>query len=363
MRKLEKLTIQGFKSIRDQTLALAPLNILIGANGVGKSNFVGVFRLLREIVTQNLAGYTATKGGPDALLHFGRKHTDTLHINLDFAEGNRANGYSVDLVPTQDNRLIIAREQAFYHEREKYREPYELDIGLHSDESQLRAHSHLCARQALQDLEGYRIYHFHDTGATAPMKQLCEIDDNRFLRANADNLPAYLYFLAQRHPDNFATIEGAVRQVAPFFDRFDLAPSRLNPSRIQLEWKERGRDAFFKASALSDGSLRFICLATLLLQPAPPGLILLDEPELGLHPAAITDLASMMSAAASQIQIIAATQSVTLINQFTPEDVWTVERDDGQSVFKQLSSEDMSAWSDEYSLGELWEKNIIGARP
>lgn len=363
MRKLEKLTIQGFKSIRDQTLELASLNLLIGANGVGKSNFIGVFKLLHEIVTQNLAAYTTIKGGPDALLHFGRKHTDTLHIDLEFSESGYAHGYFVDVVPTEDNRLVILKEIASYGEGGQRIKLNQTVVSTLSDESKLRTHYHQSAQQVLCDLESYRIHHFHDTSASAPMKQLCELDDNRYLRANAENLAAYLYWIQQTHPDNFATIEGTVRQIAPFFDRFDLAPSRLNPSRIQLEWKERGRDAFFKASALSDGSLRFICLATLLLQPEPPRLILLDEPELGLHPAAITVLAAMMSAAASRIQIIAATQSVTLINQFTPEQVWAVEREDGQSVFKQLASEDMSAWSDEYSLGELWEKNIIGARP
>lgn len=363
MRKLEKLSIRGLKSIRDQTLELAPLNLLIGANGVGKSNFVGAFQLLHEIVTQNLAVYTATKGGPDALLHFGRKHTEELHIDLVFSEGNYANGYSVDLIPTEDNKFRIRKETAFYQERANDLTPYDIEISTLSEESKLRTHPHICARRVLQDLESYRIYHFHDTSATAPMKQLCEVDDNRFLRPNAENLAAYLYWIQQTHPDHFATLEGTVRQIAPFFDRFDLAPSRLNPSRIQLEWKERGRDAFFRASALSDGTLRFICLATLLLQPELPRLILLDEPELGLHPAAIAVLAGMVSAATSQAQIVAATQSVTLINQFTPEQVWAVEREDGQSVFKQLSSKDMSAWSDEYSLGELWEKNLLGARP
>ncbi|PRP94872.1 AAA family ATPase [Enhygromyxa salina] len=359
MRKLEKLTIRGFKSIRDQTLQLMPLNILIGANGVGKSNLIGVFQLLREIVAENLAAYTATKGGPDAVLHFGRKHTERLHIGLDFADGAVTNSYAVDLIPTEDNRFVIESETASYRERDNDPRSHDLPISSYSSESKLRTHSHRCAQQVLDDLEGYRVFHFHDTSASAPMKQLCEIDDNRFLRANAENLPAYLYFLAQKHPDSFATIEGAIRQVAPFFDRFELAPSRLNPSRIQLEWKERGRDAFFKASALSDGSLRFICLAALLLQPEPPRLILLDEPELGLHPAAITVLAGMMSAAASRIQIIAATQSVTLINHFTPAQVWAVEREGGQSVFKQLSAEDMSAWSDSAISGR---NDVTGSR-
>jgi predicted ATPase len=363
VRTLEHITIRGFKSIRDQTLALGPLNLLIGANGAGKSNLIEVFRLLREIVTQNLAAYTAIKGGPDALLHFGRKATPRLHLSLEFVEGTRSNGYTIELAPTEGNELVVHSEQARYHERERFSKPFDLPLGGSASESNLRDNSELCARQILADLESYRVYHFHDTSSSSAMKQLCDVDDNRFLREDAANLAAYLYFLQAKHPNVFSTIEGTIRQVAPFFDRFTLAPSRLNESRIQLEWKERGRDAYFKASALSDGTLRFICLATLLLQPQLPGLIVLDEPELGLHPAAITLLADMMSAAATRTQLLAATQSVTLVDQFEPQQVWAVDREDGQSTFRRLGDSDMSAWTDEYSLGELWQKNVVGARP
>jgi predicted ATPase len=363
VRILEQLTIRGFKSIRGQKLALGPLNLLIGANGAGKSNLVAVFQLLREIVTQNLAAYTAIKGGPDALLYFGRKTTPQMHLSLEFVEGLSSNGYTIELVPTEGNELVVDSEIARYHERGRYPRPYDLPLGGGTSESKLRDNSDLCARQILADLESYRVYHFHDTSSSSAMKQLCDVDDNRFLREDAANLAAYLYFLQAKHPNVFATIEGSIRQVAPFFDRFTLAPSRLNESRIQLEWKERGRDAYFKASSLSDGTLRFICLATLLLQPQLPGLIVLDEPELGLHPAAIALLADMMSAAATRTQLIAATQSVTLVDQFEPEQVWAVDREDGQSTFKRLSDTDMSAWTDDYSLGELWQKNVVGARP
>ena len=158
-------------------------------------------------------------------------------------------------------------------------------------------------------------------------------------------------------------IQDTIRQIAPFFEGFRLEPSRLNPDKIRLEWREKGSETYFNAHALSDGTLRFMCLATLLLQPTMPNVILLDEPELGLHPAAISLLADLLLSAAQRTQILVATQSVTLVNQFTPESVWVVERGDRHSVFKRLETADMSTWLDEYSLGELWEKNIIGGRP
>ena len=154
-----------------------------------------------------------------------------------------------------------------------------------------------------------------------------------------------------------------MRQIAPFFERFNLEPSRLAPDKIRLEWKEKGNDAYFNASSFSDGTLRFLCLTTLLLQPQLPAVVLLDEPELGLHPAAVTLLADLLSSAATRTQIIVATQSVTLVNLFEPESVWTVDRADSQSVFRHLSQQDMSTWLDDYGLGEMWEKNILGARP
>jgi predicted ATPase len=195
------------------------------------------------------------------------------------------------------------------------------------------------------------------------MKQMGDVADNRFLRADSGNLAAFLYRLQEKEPDYFRNIEDTVRQIGPFFGGFKLAPSALNEEKIRLEWYERGSDTYFNASALSDGTLRFMCLATLLLQPMLPSLILIDEPELGLHPAAIQLLAGLLQSAATRTQLIVATQSVTLVNQLLPEHVWVVEREDGQSLFRQLQAADMSSWLEDYGLGELWEKNILGGRP
>jgi predicted ATPase len=213
------------------------------------------------------------------------------------------------------------------------------------------------------DLESYRVYHFHDTSDTAAVKGTCDVEDNRVLHPQAENLAAFLYWMQQKQPDHFANIQDTLRQIAPFFQEFRLAPSKLNESKIRLEWKEKGSDAYFNASSFSDGTLRFLCLATLLLQPQLPAVVLLDEPELGLHPAAVALLADLLSSAATRTQVIVATQSVTLVNQFEPESVWAVDRADNQSVFRHLSQQDMAAWVDDYGLGELWEKNILGARP
>ena len=363
MRTLEKLTIKNFKSIREQTLELGKLNVFIGGNGVGKSNLIGAFRFLREIVNQNLAGYTGTKGGADTLLYFGKKKSPEMSFRLEFGEGDVGNAYAVKLKPTDDGGFIIAQEIAYYHERKHYPLPFNLVTTSSSKESNLKTEKHICAREAMSDLDSYRVYHFHDTSDTAAVKDFCDVEDNRVLRPQAENLAAFLYWMQEKQPDHFANIRDTLRQIAPFFEEFRLAPSKLNEGKIRLEWKEKGSDAYFNASSLSDGTLRFLCLATLLLQPTLPTVVLLDEPELGLHPAAVTLLADLLSSAATRTQVIVATQSVTLVNQFEPDSVWAVDRQDNQSVFRHLSQADMTTWLDDYGLGELWEKNILGARP
>lgn len=365
-RKLEKLRIRGFKSIRDQELLLGDLNVFIGGNGSGKSNLIEVFRFLREITNENLAHYTAQKGGGDALLYFGRKTTRQIELFLEYSLDpplDTSNSYRIDLAPTDEDGLFVANEVASYHERGKYPQPYALILSRGSPEARLGRANHVAARQVRGDLDSSLVYHFHDTSDTSAMRSASDVEDNRYLRPRAENLPAFLYYLEQMRPQHFANIESVVRSVAPFFGRFRLAPSRLNPEKIRLEWSEKGDDGYFGASALSDGTLRFMCLATLLLQPTLPRLILLDEPELGLHPAAINVLSGLLRSAATQTQIIAATQSVTLVNQLDLTELWAVDREDQQSTFRPLRSADMSSWLDEYSVGDLWEKNLLGARP
>jgi predicted ATPase len=364
MRTLEKLTIKNFKSIREQTLALGRLNVFIGGNGAGKSNLIEVFRFLREIVNQNLAGYVGVKGGADTLLYFGRKETPEMSFRLEFGPSDTVIAYQLILRGTEDDSLLIKSENVSDYRLGKNDSVVPSPpISSFSKESNLKADVSEYSERAFKDLKNYRVYHFHDTSENATVKGVVDLHDNRFLRPQAENLAAFLYWMQQKKPDHFGNVQDTVRQIAPFFDEFRLAPSKLNENKIRLEWKEKGSDAYFNASSLSDGTLRFVCLTTLLLQPELPAMVLLDEPELGLHPAAITLLAEMLSSAATRTQIIVATQSVTLVNQFEPESVWTVDREDNQSVFRHLSQQDMTTWLDDYGLGELWEKNVLGARP
>lgn len=356
VRTLQKVKIKGFKSIADSTIEFGDLNVIIGANGSGKSNFIGVFRLLERVLSRNLQLYVGSD--PDRFLHHGRKTTRSLTLKFDFG----SNAYGFTLMPSQDS-LIFVTESVEYSGFWQYGEPIAAGHKESKLEEAAQSYRNKIPSHVFPKVQGLTVYHFHDTSDSSPAKQAAEIDDNRALRSDGANLPAYLYFLQQKHPLEFQHIEEHVRLVAPFFESFNLQPLQLNDKKIKLEWRQKGSDAYFDAFSMSDGTLRFICLATLLLQPSPPALILLDEPELGLHPFAIRLLADMLQSASKKVQILLATQSVTLLDNFSASDVIVAENDGLSSHFKRLDEGELEHWLQDFSLGELWEKDVLGGRP
>jgi predicted ATPase len=366
MRELAQISIEGFKSIKKQSLTLGRLNVLIGANGVGKSNLISAFKFLRDVFDQNLQTSTTRSGGANALLHFGRKRTERMIFELVFVESGTpySNHYKISLAPNDLDQFFVESEVTAFHDASRHPMPYWEPLASHGLMEGLISNANSAVGRVVKsDVGSYRVYHFHDTSDSSPTKQTADINDNRVLKADAGNLAAFLYWMQQVHPDSLNLITSTIRRIAPFFDRFELQPLRLNPENIRLEWRERGAEDAFNANQLSDGTLRFICLATLLLQPELPGLILLDEPELGLHPAAVNQLAELLKLASERTQLIVSTQSVTLINQLEQQHIWVADREDGATAFRHLKSEDLSQWYQAYALGELWEKNVIGGRP
>jgi len=361
MPALDRLQIRGFKSIREEDVELRPLNVLIGSNGAGKSNLVAVFELLHEMVHGRLQLHVGRSGGADAFLHFGRKTTEAIKLRFRFGQ----NAYECELVSTAEDSLIFQKETTYFY-GEGYPRPFHSGLGSGHSESRLLDESNTgngVAAHVLRAFQSWRVYHFHDTSRAAKVKQTADLSDNGYLREDAGNLAAFLYRLQETESAAYSNIVETIRMVTPFFDDFQLRPSRLNREKIKLEWREKGSDTYFDGHALSDGTLRFICLATLLLQPEPPTTILLDEPELGLHPFAITVLSDLLRSAAQRTQVIASTQSVTLVNQLSPEDLLVVDREGAESKFRRLGEEEVASWLDDYSLGELWEKNVLGGRP
>ena len=363
MAELDYITIKGFKSISSiEKLPLLSVNMLIGPNGSGKSNFVGVFAFLQAIREGRLQDYVAKTGGANRILHFGAGVTTKLEIKISFTD--ERNQYAITLEPTSVDELLPG-DSAYFWDKEQYSRPYQDSLSRQGMEAGISKPTQGVAAYVRRHLDSWRLYHFHDTSVTSAMKRTADLDDNRFLRPDGSNLPAFLHYLREQHKDAYTLIRSAVQQAAPFFHDFQLEPLRLNESKVRLEWFHAGSDAYFDASALSDGTLRFMAMATLLLQPQElrPTVILIDEPELGLHPYAITLLASLMKQAAAHSQIIVSTQSPLLLDHFEPEDVLVADRVNGATQLTRLSSKDLEEWLEEYSLGQLWEKNELGGRP
>ena len=365
---LEYLTVKGFKSIASiDKLRLTPVNILIGPNGSGKSNIIGVFAFLHAIREGRLQDYVTAAGGAERLLHFGSKTTKEIEIYLSFE--NRINEYELKLSPTDDDSLFPSEETAcFWNKNAGHSRPFRLvlpprnrrlEAGISNPEPEPTA------SWVRNRLGSWRLYHVHDTSVFSPMRKTAKVDDNEFLRPDGSNLAAFLYFLKEMHSECYGLIQRAIQRVAPFFDDFRLKPLRLKPDDIKLEWRHRGSDDYFDASSFSDGTLRFIVLSTLFLQPKVyrPSAILIDEPELGLHPYAIGMLASLIRQASVDTQVIISTQSSLLLDHFRPEDVLVANRVDGGTEVSRPDSAQLAAWLEEYSLGQLWEKNELGGRP
>jgi predicted ATPase len=351
------IKIQNYKSIREtDDILIKPLNVLIGPNGAGKSNFISFFKFLNRLYEQQLQLYISQNGRAENFLHFGIKGSDYLAGRIVF-DNDWKNEYEFNMVPDQSGNLIFAEEWSNTKQGDlKIEQSGHLESGL-------KNHTWNRSTYLRQRLASFRIFHFHDTSFNAKVKQPSGTQDYASLREDGGNLAAFLYRLQESHPQHFKVISRIIQSIAPFFQEFYLQPDEINLQQIFLRWKEKGSDQLFTAHNLSDGTLRMICLTTLLMQPHLPSTIIIDEPELGLHPFAIQKLAAMLKSVSDKTQIIVSTQSINLVDQFAADDVIVVERADNQTVFKRQSEEALVAWREEYSLGELWSKNVLGGTP
>lgn len=365
--KLTQIAISGFKSFGSDELSLnldlKDVNIIIGTNGAGKSSFISFFEMLNHMSTEALQLYIGKNGGADNILHFGSKKTPIIQSSLTFENPNFKDVYQFKLAKSVKDALIFLEEKIKVNDKE-----FELDGGqkeslLYADDQKYAGANALKAI-----LSQCRAYQFHDTSDQSHIRNSASIANNRYLFADGGNLPAFLYRLQQKYPKYFERITSRIRYAVPQFGKFDLFPDPLNMSSIKLNWKsEIDNDYLFGPDHLSDGSIRFIALATLFLQPPEllPNIILIDEPELGLHPQVIDLLASMIKECSQYAQIVVATQSPRLLDSFTPDQVIVAETNSasGSSIFKRLNEQDLDEWLENYSLSEIWEKNIIGGQP
>lgn len=368
--KLKELTIKGFKSIdgEGQQIRFGDITLLLGANGAGKSNLISFFRMLGFMTTGALQQYVG-KQGVNQLLFYGPKLTESISFSVTLEDDKNTDCYEVKLSHGLPDRLFVSGEKVTFHTRGKPKpQEYFLDSG--GAETSLAQDSRTTSKVLTSLLSRINDYQFHDTSDTARIKDRVYVDDANYLRSDAGNLAAFLKNLkdTERFRPYYQRIVRHIQKVMPQFQDFVLDTLPGNERYVRLNWQDRLRpDFLFGPDQISDGSLRFMALTTLLMQPPElmPKVIVLDEPELGLHPAATLELAGMIKRASHNVQVVIATQSAPLVDEFTPEEIVVVERDEetGASQFRRLDTERLADWLERYSLSELWEKNVLGGKP
>lgn len=351
---MDFIEISGYKSIKSAKIDLTPINILIGANGSGKSNLLSFFELLNKAYDKNLREHVALSGGQDKMLHKGSKITNSISVRISFE--NSTNEYSFTIKNGEDN-FVFTEEQLWYLSK-----PW--SIATFAAEAAIKSHVSFKANYIRGHLNRLKKYHFHDTSKNSPFTTMSHIEnDCYFLYESGQNLAAYLFYIRENHRIVYNQIIKTIQSIAPYFSDFYLQPN--SEKRIRLQWQDKYSSNVYGANDLSDGTIRFIALTTLFLQPTQPDSIIIDEPELGLHPFAITKLAGMIQAVAQRgVQVILATQSADLVNHFLPKDIITVDQRDGESIFARLQEENFENWLNDYSIGDLWQRNVIkGGQP
>ncbi len=365
---LHRIRLSGFKSIgsgqNTLDLELSDVNIIIGANGSGKTNLISFFKMLNHAMTGAFQNYVGKNGSAENLLHFGSKHTPIIESSLEFRNAKDIDVYSLSLVKAVQDSLIFSNESLKWNDT-----LYELASG--------QRESYLISDAVVQNsekivkliLSNCRAFQFHDTSYSSHIRNASALEHNHYLMSDGGNIAAYLYMLknSSEYSRYYNRIVEKIRFVMPQFFDFYLEPQVLNSSYIALRWLADGETEYtFGADQLSDGTIRFIALATLFLQPPKllPNVIIIDEPELGLHPQAVDILSSMIKRASKYSQVIVATQSERLLENFDVSQVIVVDYDlqNKCSLFHRLNEKELENWLEDFTLSELWDKNVLGGQ-
>jgi predicted ATPase len=369
--ELKSLSLRGFKTYRDlQQFEPGRLSVLLGGNGSGKSNLVSFFTLLYRMMADpgELQLAVSEAGGASRLLHDGPKRTESMTARLEFQTEKGVNTFEFRLSYAANDTLIFTDERWGYHSPGHPAPLTGGNLAGHR-ESRLKDEAFSRTNQLAYTvrvlLRKCVTYQFHDTSFTSGMRRNASRTDSQFLRRDGSNLAAFLLRLSLGGTGEqlaLRRIQDVVRQVLPFFAEFVLEPEN---GQVLLQWREQGSEEIFAASQASDGMLRLLALMTLLCQPPKtlPAILLLDEPELGLHPQAITLVAGLIHEVATHCQVIVATQSVPLIDEFSLDEIVVLGRPGRETTLRRLSEKEFVTWLEEYSPGELWRKNVFEGGP
>lgn len=362
---LKSFSIKGYKSIKDiENFEPGPINLLIGPNGAGKSNFISFFKFLSWMLNSDgkLQEHIAYLGGANDILHDGADVTRGIDAEIAIQTASGLNEYAFSLMFAKPDKLVFKEEKYRFSNNNISGKASWSYCGTGQEEAKLPGVSNKTAETILNLLRKLIVYQFHNTSDTAPMRLKWSAADGKWLKQNGDNLGSFLFRLQHEEKPYYLRIVKYIRLVLPFFDDFELYEEF---GKVLLRWKEKGSLKTFNAGQASDGMLRTIALLSLLAQNPKnlPTVLFLDEPELGLHPSAIDLVAGLIKSASSHSQIFIATQSISFVNNFELNDLVVIERKGRGSVYSKPDSTQLAVYLDEFSTGEIWEKNVIGGRP
>ena len=369
--RIESVSIRGFRSLADFSISEMPnASVLIGANGSGKSNFIRFFEMVSWMLRyRGLAEFIERQGGADDQLFGGNRTTPRMEAEISLRTDKGRNDYGFALSYAHPDRFFLGDERFRFSRAGRSAEaPWvELESShrqaaiVHARHSRLDVNA-TTASVIVGLLKDCSPFQFHDTSDDSNFKKRWDVEDNNHLHSHSGNLAAMLHRLEQEDSRRYETICRHIDRVLPVFDRFAIEPSY---GKVSLRWKAKGTDKTIGAHLTSDGSLRFFALVTLLNLPPEmlPSVVLLDEPELGLHPAAVTLIGGMIKSLAAQRQVIVATQSPLLVDAFDLNEIFVLDLEDGQTKVRKPNKSDYEHWLDEFTTGELWQKNLLGGRP
>ena len=386
MNIFERIRVQGFRRLRDVDLKLRPLNVLIGANGSGKTSLLDVFSLLSASARGELKRSIRDIGGIDSnltvLRDFKGYKTHLAGFELDrrgcgdqivtyvISLSPKGNTYQIpeeSLTHTDDTialfRPYIDKVQGdvIYYEQGDKLSPIS-EFRQDEFESALsqapRVSRETMAFQA--SLASVTHYHVLDVSSRAPVRLPQQLREAKLPGQNGEDLAACLYWMRETDPDRFETIEDTLRVAFPSFERLNFPP--VAAGLLAITWKERDVKHPFFMHQLSEGTLRFLWLVTLLYSPGLTEVTLLDEPEVSLHPELLSVLAGCLREASQRTQLIVATHADRLVRFLTPEEVVVLDMEDGATTATRADELDLGAWLSEYTLDQVWQNGRMGGR-
>lgn len=363
--RIKSVTIEGFRSLRSiQNLEFPQLTVLIGANGAGKSTLIRFFEMLSWMLkSQNLQEFVLQQGSGDDQFFMGARQTPRIHAEIQLETGSGFNDYRFDLTHLSAGDTVMVLNEAYrYSDRKITTKAKWTELHEVGKEARLPEQTTKTAKTICNLLRQCSTYQFHDTSAKSAIRLRWDVSESFRLRSDGGNLAAVLLDLQTNDLQRYKLIIKQIQRVLPTFKHFVLEPVA---GKVELRWQGLHSDKIFGAHLTSDGSLRLFCLLTLLnLPPARlPDVMFFDEPELGLHPHAITLVADMLKRLSKKRQIFVATQSPYMVDCFELENIIVAENKQGETMLRNMPREKYQEWlDDDYMLSDIWLKDSVGGQ-